>query len=151
FVLAHRPVGQPSGGVLLVPPFAEEMNKCRRMLALVARGLAAAGMWVVLPDLSGTGESDGEFSAASWSAWKSDLLDVAAALGGDGWRVTALLGVRSGAALGLEAARASGWSLRRTVLWQPMIDGAKFMTQFLRMRVAASLMDDERETVAGIK
>jgi exosortase A-associated hydrolase 2 len=148
FTLSHRPVGEARGGVLLVPPFAEEMNKCRRMLALVARGLAAAGMWVVLPDLLGTGESEGEFSDGSWSVWKEDLQGVVTALGREGWVGTALLGVRSGAVLGLDAAQASGWFLRRTVLWQPIVEGARFMTQFLRMRVAASLMDDQRETVA---
>jgi exosortase A-associated hydrolase 2 len=121
------------------------------MLALVARGLAAAGMWVVLPDLYGTGESEGEFSDGSWSVWKEDLKGIAAALGREGWVGTALLGVRSGAALGLDAAQEGGWSLQRTVLWQPIVEGSRFMTQFLRMRVAASLMDDQRETVAEIK
>jgi exosortase A-associated hydrolase 2 len=150
FALSHRPVGAARGGVLLVPPFAEEMNKCRRMLAVVARGLAAAGMWVVLPDLLGTGESDGEFSDGSWSVWKQNLEGIAAALAGEGWVATSLLGVRSGAALGLDAAQEAGWSLKRTVLWQPIVDGSRFMTQFLRMRMAASLMDDQRETVDEI-
>jgi len=150
FVLSHRPAAQARGGVLLVPPFGEEMNKCRRMLTLVAQGLAGAGFWCVLPDLRGTGDSDGEFETGSWSDWKEDLREVAAALSRDGWSPTSLLGIRSGAPLGLETARESGWSLSNTVLWQPVVDGAKFLTQFLRTRVAASLMEDRKETVAEL-
>ena len=150
FVLSHRPVADTRGGVLLVPPFAEEMNKCRRMLALVAQGLAGAGFWSVLPDLRGTGDSEGEFEAGSWSDWKEDLRGVAAALGTEGWNLSSLVGIRCGAALGLETARDSGWTLSNTVLWQPVVDGARFLTQFLRTRVAASLMEDRKETVAGL-
>lgn len=150
FVLSHRPLAQARGGVLLVPPFGEEMNKCRRMLALVAQGLASAGFWSVLPDLRGTGDSEGEFETGSWSDWKEDLCGVAAALTGEGWSLTSLLGIRCGAALGLEAARDGGWSLSSTVLWQPVVDGSRFLTQFLRTRVAASLMEDRKETVAEL-
>jgi exosortase A-associated hydrolase 2 len=150
FALSHRPVAAARGGVLLVPPFGDEMNKCRRMLALVAQGLAGAGIWSVLPDLRGTGDSEGEFEAGSWSDWKEDLRGVAAAFSGEGWSLTSLLGIRCGAALGLEAARENGWSLTSTVLWQPVVDGARFLTQFLRTRVAASLMEDRKETVADL-
>lgn len=127
------------------------MNKSRRMLTLVAQGLARAGTWVVLPDLFGTGESEGDFEDGSWSRWKDDLRGVAEALRREGWIPGGLLGVRTGALLGLDAARECGWSLQRTILWAPVVDGTRFVTQFLRMRVAASLMDDQRETVAGIR
>src|SRR5690242_13967142 len=43
-----------------VPPFAEEMNLARRMAALQARALAAVGIGVLLLDLFGTGDSDGD-------------------------------------------------------------------------------------------
>ena len=36
FVLAREPAAGVRGCVLVVPPFAEEMNKCRRMVTEVA-------------------------------------------------------------------------------------------------------------------
>ena len=61
------------GCVIHVPAFAEEMNKCRPMVSRQARGLAESGIAVVVPDLSGTGDSEGEFSSATWLNWKADL------------------------------------------------------------------------------
>jgi hypothetical protein len=39
----------------------------------------------------------------------------------------------------------------RTVLWQPVFDGTRFLTQFLRLRTAASLMEDRKESVADLR
>jgi exosortase A-associated hydrolase 2 len=52
-----------------------------------------------------------------------------------------LLAVRTGYALAAKVARDQCWRLSRTVFWQPVIDGERFLTQFLRLRVAASLME----------
>src|SRR5688500_5815022 len=73
-----RCVAEPAGGtvrgvVLLLPPFAEEMNKSRRMCALLARGLAADGWRVVRIDLLGCGDSAGSLRDASWEQWCDDL------------------------------------------------------------------------------
>src|SRR5690606_9944848 len=67
------PEGPPVGGVLHVHPFAEELNKSRRMAALAARAFAQRG-WVVLQmDLLGCGDSAGDFRDASWAGWLDDL------------------------------------------------------------------------------
>ena len=58
----------PLGAVVVAPPFAEEMNKCRRMWTLLAAQLETAGIGTLIPDLHGTGESDGDFAAARWNA-----------------------------------------------------------------------------------
>src|SRR5689334_9630124 len=70
----HWPAAAPSlrQAVLVLPPFAEELNKCRPMLAAQARALAAAGLDVLLVDLFGTGDSDGEFVEARWERWQQD-------------------------------------------------------------------------------
>jgi hypothetical protein len=47
-----------------VPPFAEEMNKSRRMIAEVGRRLEGSGVGMLLVDLFGTGDSEGEFAQA---------------------------------------------------------------------------------------
>ena len=51
---------------LVVPPFFDEMNRCRRLIATVMRGLADRGIGSRLPDLPGTGEAPGEPSFAAW-------------------------------------------------------------------------------------
>src|SRR6187551_2330352 len=110
-VVSHRPVDRARGAVLLVPPFAEEMNKCRRMLTLVARDLAARGFVTVLPDLFGTGDSDGEFAQSSWSRWQADLARVCSLVEEQGTRVVAVVAVRTGCVLASEVAASSGWRL----------------------------------------
>ncbi len=57
----------------MLPPFAEEMNKCRRMMALTAYALQAAGLDVLFVDLFGTGDSGGDFADGSLEVWRSDL------------------------------------------------------------------------------
>src|SRR5258705_9769402 len=52
---------EPRGSVLYLPPFAEEMNKSRRMAALQARAFARIGWNVLQMDLFGCGDSSGEF------------------------------------------------------------------------------------------
>lgn len=137
--------------MLIAPPFAEEMNKSRRMLADVGRALAARGLAAVLPDLSGTGDSSGEFRDADWESWRADVVAAAAWSAAAGWPVVALLGVRTGCVLGAQAARELPNGLTRTVFWQGVQDGARFLTQFLRLRVAAAAMGGRRESVAQLR
>ena len=53
FCLLHRPAGETAikGAVLYVHPFAEEMNRSRRMAALQAKAMASAGYMVLQVDL----------------------------------------------------------------------------------------------------
>ena len=63
----------PAGDILVVPAFAEEMNRCRAMVALQARQLAQVGMGTLVLDPYGTGDSCGDFVDADWAVWKADL------------------------------------------------------------------------------
>ena len=76
FVLRRVPVGPVAGTVLVVPPFAEEMNKCRRIVTEVALGLADRGVATLVPDLHGTGDSAGDFAEADWATWCGNLADA---------------------------------------------------------------------------
>lgn len=147
------PVAPLRGCVLVVPPFAEEMNKCRRMVTEVALALAARGIGTVVPDLFGTGDSEGDFSGATWSTWQGDVATISHWCVEQGRPVTALLAVRLGCALA-HATLASGAlpGVQKTVLWQPVFDGKRFLAQFLRLRVAASLVElDRKESVADLQ
>lgn len=139
--------------MLVVPPFAEEMNKSRRMVTEVALGLAAAGVATVLPDLYGTGDSAGDFSDGDWASWRIDLTRASEWAAARAGSLTGLLAVRLGCALAADAvSRQELPAVPRTVLWQPVFDGPRFLTQFLRLRIAAGLMETGRkETLAELK
>jgi len=64
FALWFDPDAAGDQAILVVPPFAEELNKSRRMLALQGKSLARAGRGLLAVDLHGTGDSAGEFIEA---------------------------------------------------------------------------------------
>jgi exosortase A-associated hydrolase 2 len=125
-------------GVLFCAPFAEELNRTRRAVQLAARRMAALGCRVLLLDLYGTGDSDGEFAEASWQGWRADLEAGIARLSRSGSSRLALWGVRLGAAMALEVAASR--PLEHVLLWQPVANGALFLNQFLRLRIAADML-----------
>jgi len=138
--------------VLYVPPFAEEMNRARRMAALQARGLAALGFGVLLLDLFGTGESDGDFGDARWSIWLDDISAAADWLTRQGSRAVTLWGLRLGALLAAVSASQQRNKFQHLVLWQPVADGKTMLTQFLRLRVAAAMAErGEGETTDALR
>lgn len=130
--------------VLIVPAFAEEMNKCRRQVALAARAFAAAGITTFVPDLSGTGDSDGDFGAATLTQWRADLAAVTEHIAQQGFDDVVWLGVRAGALLAMDALNEGGAPPARLVLWQPVVSGKTMVSQFLRLKAAASLTQDTK-------
>jgi exosortase A-associated hydrolase 2 len=143
FCLFHRPAGPCRGAVLYVPPFAEELNRTRRMAALGARRLAAHGYGVLQIDLAGTGDSAGDFGDARWDAWKQDLDMGAAWLRARLDAPLTLWGLRLGALLALDYARTATSPLAPLLLWQPVASGSTYLTQFLRLRTANAMLGDD--------
>ena len=127
-------------GVLFVAPFAEEMNKSRRQVMLQARSLASVGYGVLLMDLFGTGDSEGDFANGRLEFWHRDLLDGAGWLEEAGFSALVVWGLRWGSLLAVEVFRDLGARSRRLVLWQPVLDGAQHIDQFIRLRVASSML-----------
>jgi exosortase A-associated hydrolase 2 len=146
----RRPRAPTGVGVLIAPPFAEEMNKTRKMLTDVGHALQARGVATVLVDPYGTGDSEGEFGDATWAGWIQDLARAASWAAEEGWPIEGLLCVRLGCLLGAQMAQGA-LHVQRTVFWQPVVDGDRFVTQFLRLRVAASMMGATRESVSGLR
>lgn len=153
FAVHYRPrVPEDTGAVLIyVPPFAEEMNRARRMAALQARALAARGVGVLVLDLTGTGDSAGDFAAARWPVWRADVAAAAAWLEKHGGRRIGLWGLRLGALLAAEIAAAEPGRFSRLLLWQPVVDGKAMLTQFLRIRVANAMAGGERESTQSLR
>lgn len=141
FCTLHRPAaGQPClGAVLLAQPFAEEMNKSRRALAALGRGLAAQGYASLLIDLHGCGDSEGDFDAASWDGWVDDLLAAHAWLRDHVSPTIWLFGLRTGCLLA-RAAAAQLAQPTQLLFWQPVLSGKQFLQQFFRLQSAAALL-----------
>ncbi|MGE0383603.1 MAG: hydrolase 2, exosortase A system-associated [Gammaproteobacteria bacterium] len=151
FCLAHQPPGGGAGrGLLVVAPFAEELNKSRRLLALTGAALADAGWCVLLPDLQGTGDSAGLFEDATLPGWYADLDAAEAWIRAQGCELEAVLAVRTGALLAASWLRAATRRSRRLVLWQPVGSGELFLNQFLRLRSMASRLAGADEPVQGL-
>ena len=135
-----------------VPPFAEEMNLARRMVALQARALAACGIEVLVLDLFGTGDSEGDFRDARWELWLNDVLAAADWMERKVGAPVGLWGLRLGGLLAAVVAANQPSRFKRLLLWQPVIDGKSMVTQFLRIRIAASLgSENAAETTKGLR
>ncbi len=138
--------------MLVVPPFAEEMNKARRQFSLTADVLIERGFAVLLFDPYGTGDSSGEFAEATWELWISDVCTVMEWGRTSGFLIDGVVAARLGCVLAAQGIRRSGLTVRKSVFWQPVADGRRYMAQFLRLRVAASMMaSGRRETVEGLR
>lgn len=154
FCIHHPPAaGQPLRGVVAyLPPFAEEMNKSRRMVATQARALARRGYAVLCIDLHGCGDSNGDLADASWAGWTADALAAVRWLEA---RYPAqplwLWGLRTGALLAGAAAAALDRP-SRLLLWQPVTAGKQALQQFLRLQAAADLIEGKQQgAMAALK
>jgi len=127
-----------AGAMLYVHPFAEEMNKSRRMAAMQSRALAASGWTVLQFDLLGCGDSEGDFGDATWSRWLEDTYACVEWLRAETGSMPALWGLRAGALLALHAMRALS-PVPGLLLWQPVVSGKRYLQQFLRLGVAGQL------------
>ena len=141
FCLYHAAAGvAPRGAVLFVHPFAEEMNKSRRMAAMQSRALAAAGHAVLQIDLLGCGDSSGDFGDATWHAWVEDVVEAARWLQRRDAAPLWLWGLRAGCLIAAEAARHLDTRCN-FLFWQPPGTGKTLLQQFLRLQLAADLLD----------
>ena len=132
---------QPKKVFLHIPAFAEEMNKSRRMVALQARAFAQQGFGVLVLDLLGTGDSSGSFSDATWLIWQRDIDTAIQWLVGQGAESINLWGLRMGGLLAMDFIANTGVKIDKLICWQPVLNGETFVMQFLRLRVAAAVMD----------
>jgi exosortase A-associated hydrolase 1/exosortase A-associated hydrolase 2 len=128
----------PVGDILLAPPFAEEMNRCRAMVAMQARAFSQIGVGTLVLDPYGTGDSAGEFSDGTWDSWRDDLTRGVAWLRSSANGCRALWGIRLGAVMAAELALRDS-AISRLLLWQPVANGRNYFTQFLRIRIAAEM------------
>lgn len=142
FCLVTWPDGEPLGGVLQVPPFAEELNKSRRMVALGAQALAQRGWVVVQMDLYGCGDSAGDFGQGSWAAWVDDISRAWSWLADQCSGPSVLWTLRAGSLLAADWLAAYEGPSPPLLMWQPVTNGKQHLTQFLRLKAASEMLVD---------
>ena len=144
FAMYEPPVGHIplNKAIIHIPAFAEEMNKARRMVALQAQAFAEQGYAVLVLDLFGTGDSSGDFGEATWDIWLQNIDTALVWLKQQGALSVNLWGLRLGALLAMDFVSRNPQKIDRLLCWQPVVNGDVFITQFLRLRVAAAMMDN---------
>ncbi|MCK7578190.1 MAG: hydrolase 2, exosortase A system-associated [Chromatiales bacterium] len=133
--------GPVRGQILYLHPFAEEMHKSRRTVALQARRFAREGFAVLQVDLRGCGDSWGDFADATWQGWLQDAHTALSWLRERASDVPLMLwGLRLGATLAAHLSADLGHKPHHLLLWQPVINGDVFLNQFLRLKLASEML-----------
>lgn len=132
----------PHHAILILPPFAEEMNKSRRMLANIARMSAEQGYNAFCFDLFGTGDSQGDFGDSTWEIWLNDVSTILRCLKEKNIDTITVISLRSGSLFIESILQNSLLTLTNIILWQPVISGSLFMNQFIRLKLAADMIGD---------
>ena len=142
FCVYHPATGKTSTKAFLyIHPFAEEMNKSRRMANLQSRALVAHGYAVLRIDLFGCGDSSSDLGRVTPQRWLDDIELAWDWLNKRSHQSIVLWGLRLGATLALDFAQKKNRWPEEFLLWQPVLNGETFMSQFLRLRVASEMLD----------
>jgi exosortase A-associated hydrolase 2 len=143
--------GQPRHGILHVPaeatgkalvfchPFAEEKKCAHRTIVEAARACADAGWAVLNFDQRGCGDSPGSFGAHDLADWREDIYAAIDCLAEKTSARVGLLGLRLGGALAAQVAEQRE-DVAWLALWEPVIDGARYIKQNLRRSMIKAMM-----------
>lgn len=132
------------GAIVYFHPFAEEINRSRHFVATQARNFADAGFAVLQIDLHGCGDSSGDFGEATWAGWLADGLAACAFMQQRYPAPLWLWGLRAGALLATDVARSLSQTFNQSLgllLWHPWLSGQQGLQQFLRIGMAAELLE----------
>ncbi len=126
----HRPAGPPRLAVVLCNPFGHEASAAYRTLRSLAKVLAGRGALTLRFDYRGTGNSSGDTHAVGGVAdWREDILAALAVVRRLAPSApSALVGLRLGALLALDAAAASD-GISALVLIAPPLNGRQFLRE----------------------
>ncbi len=138
FGVLHEPLqNNRNFGFVFIHPFAEEKLWAHRILVNFARFLARDGFTILRFDFMGHGDSEGEFQDSSVETRLSDIEAALLTLKTRATRVEkyGLLGLRFGATMAALAADKLN-DIDTLILWEPVIEGDKYMQQILRSNLA---------------
>lgn len=152
FCVQFLPATPPRAHIIYLPPFTEEMNRCRCSVAEQARWFTEHGYSCSLLDFYGTGESPGNMADASLSIWLQNIEALQTSITQQHDVPVYLWGCRLGALLATHYIATRPTGIEQVIFWQPVTSGKTFVTQILRQRIA-SLMEKggEAETTSEIR
>lgn len=146
FGVLHRPPGEMKDeGFVFCHPILEEKLWAHRAYVSFARDLAARGYPVLRFDHRGQGDSDGNFSETSVDSHLSDIDAAVTRLRLDlpGLTKISLFGLRLGATFAALAALRSN-DIYRLLLWEPIVNGERYMQEVLRINLTAQMATNGR-------
>lgn len=143
--------------LIFIPPFAEEMNKSRKMMKSMLEATAEYGDGFLF-DLYGTGDSEGHLEQATWVKWKHNLDDyVEFVMSSGNYTSVEFICLRSGSLLLNDWLNdIHGSDSERPIdgihYWNPVVKAQQFITQFLRLKLAAEMMrsDGDKRTTKDL-
>lgn len=141
FGMLHRPEQEPpKRAFVFCHPFAEEKLWTHRVYVSFARELASRGYAVLRFDHYGHGDSEGHFHEATISHYRSDIHAAITYLKTQNPDLVSigLLGHRFGATLASEVTDSRD-DIRQLVLWDPVMDGASYMQEVLRINLTTQM------------
>jgi uncharacterized protein len=124
---------------VLCNPFGQEAIRSHRMFRVLADRLSRDGLYVLRFDYYGTGDAAGEDHEGDIEGWIDDLLranDEAVRL--SGCTRCSWLGLRLGASIAALASAKTAVSPDQLVLWDPIIDGAAYLTELAHAHITES-------------
>ena len=144
-VLHHPDEDPPVASAVIVHPFAEEKKFSHRVFVNLSRELARRNVASLRFDLSACGDSFGDSADATVGRWLSDVASARSEMSArfpESPQV--MVGLRLGATLALAAA-AGDDSPVALVLWEPIINGGKYVNEILRRRMIKEMMTTGRK------
>ncbi len=135
----HVPSEPTSRALVLCHPFAEEKKCAHRTMVEAARAIAEAGIAVLRFDHRGCGDSPGSFDAYDLCGWREDISGALDCAARETTAEVGLLGLRLGATLAAQVAEELP-DVACLALWEPIIDGERYIKQNLRRSVIKAMM-----------
>ena len=135
----HLPAEAPNVTLVFSHPFAEEKKCAHRTMVEAARAFADAGFAVLRFDHRGCGDSPGAFGTYDLQHWREDIAQATDFAAREAGAPVGLLGLRLGATLVAQVAEQRR-EIAGLVLWEPIIDGERYIKQNLRRTMIKAMM-----------
>jgi hypothetical protein len=138
FGLFHAPERDGNLAVLICMPVGQEAIRAHRLFRVLSDRLARMGVAVLRFDYHGTGDSPGDDTDGELQGWRRDVCTAHEELRRRvGARRIRWLGARVGAAVAVLAAQSGHCDPARLILWDPIIDGTRYIEDLRACHVDA--------------
>ncbi len=131
---APRASAARKASVLLCSPIGMEYMRTHYTFRLLATHLASAGIHVLRFDYQGLGDSSGKVGEGQVERWLDNISMAAQELYElSGVENPVVVGLRMGAALGIQALASQKINAKALVLWDPIVHGGDYLSTLKKM------------------